>query len=85
MTVSILPPSGMELVLVSHLFSAPALSPDGLAVMYAAGNRSSGGGYYVRRLDSLVAQRVPGSESPLGSAFWSPDSTTVVSQTGASN
>ena len=77
MTVSILPPSGMELAFVSNLLSAPALSPDGSAVMYIAGDRS-GGRYYVRRLDSLEAKRVPGSESPVAPAFWSPDSTAVV-------
>ena len=68
LALSIVPPPGMRLS--TNL--APEISPDGLSVMFRTSE-----GLYVRRLDSLSATRIPGSEGAAGKGFWSPDSTSV--------
>jgi eukaryotic-like serine/threonine-protein kinase len=73
-TLTIVPPSGTQLAAVGGQGSAPQISPDGLAVLYMAGDA---GRLYVRRLDSLEPKLVPDSRAWAG-AFWSADSTTVV-------
>ena len=77
--LTVVPPTGFEFNTLVHV-----ISPDGSAVIYYAIDRNvgseSGTGLYVRRLDSIEARRVPGSESPsgTGSVIWSPDSSSVV-------
>jgi hypothetical protein len=53
--------------------SAPQVSPDGPAVLYAAN-----GALYVRHLDSFNATLVPGSEMSTNAPFWSADSGSVI-------
>jgi eukaryotic-like serine/threonine-protein kinase len=79
MTLTIVPPSGITLTEVGNGTSAPAISPDGSAVMYVADNR-----HYVRRLDSPEARLIPGGDGSSNDPFWSPDSTTVVMHTANS-
>ena len=73
MTFTILPPAGVTLDPVGGGMSAPELSPDGSAILYSAANRA-----YVRRLDSLESQVVPGVDRRNDPMFWSPDSKAVV-------
>src|ERR1051326_8441526 len=60
------PPKGTQ-------FNSPTLSPDGRTLAFTA--RDSGGksSLWIRRLDSLAAQHVAGTEDA-DSPFWSPDS-----------
>jgi predicted Ser/Thr protein kinase len=70
LTFSIVAPSGITLAEAGTPMSAPELSPDGSALLFAAT-----GGIYVRRLDSLEPRLVSGR---LGTAqFWSQDSANV--------
>ena len=73
MTLSIVPPTGLTLRIVGGQGSAPELSPDGSALLFEAKGRA-----YLRRLDSLLSQPIPGSEAGSNMPFWSADSTTVV-------
>jgi hypothetical protein len=73
LVLSIVPPQGIELVPVGAQSSAPEISPDGSTVLFAASD-----GLYIRRLNSLSATLVPGSENYINVPFWSADSTTVV-------
>jgi serine/threonine protein kinase/Tol biopolymer transport system component len=61
-------------------FSGPSLSPDGRHLAFVA--RQNGVNVaWVRSLDAVDAQPVPGSEDAL-SAFWSPDSRSLAFNTG---
>jgi eukaryotic-like serine/threonine-protein kinase len=78
LVLSIAPTSATPLPEVGGLASVPLISPDGSAVLFR-----SGGALYVRRLDSLQAVLVPGSEAASNEAFWSPDSSAILYPTGA--
>ena len=62
---TIAPPDGVTVT------SAPMISPDGTRVVFAGG-----GALFVRPLDALAAQRLPGTEGA-GFPFWSPDSRSI--------
>src|SRR5262249_30992772 len=64
------PPKGTHFVFLSAL---PAVSPDGRALVFSARDANNTTMLWVRRLDRLSAQPLPGTEDP-ASAFWSPDS-----------
>jgi eukaryotic-like serine/threonine-protein kinase len=73
--LSVLPPDGATFsdpTLTGFTRSTAAISPDGqrLALVVTVGGRRS---IWVRRLDSLTAQPLPGTEGADG-PFWSPDS-----------
>jgi Tol biopolymer transport system component/predicted Ser/Thr protein kinase len=53
-----------------YLYNPPVLSPDGTRIVFKGGNR---GALYVRSLDSLTAQELPGTENAGKPPFWSPD------------
>ena len=72
LALTIVPPTGVQLVPVGGLSAAPQISPDGSAVLFAAND-----GLYVRRLDSFNATLVPGSEMSTMEPFWSADSGSV--------
>jgi eukaryotic-like serine/threonine-protein kinase len=72
LALTIVPPTGVQLVPVGGQGSLPEISPDGSAVLFRAN-----GGIYVRRLDSFHATLLPGSEMSVGEPFWSPDSGSV--------
>jgi serine/threonine protein kinase/Tol biopolymer transport system component len=52
---------------------APQISPDGRTLAFVAADASGKGQLYLRRLDSLEARPLPGTEGAL-LPFWSPDS-----------
>ena len=72
LSLTIVPPLDAPLPEVGSLSSTPEISPDGSAVLFAGS-----GGLYVRRLDSLAAVHVPGSERASNAPFWSADSASV--------
>ena len=63
--LTIVPPPDAHIAAVGTMGSPPQLSPDGSAVMFQGEY-----GLYVRRLDSLDARKVPGSENVANEAFW---------------
>src|ERR1019366_7845364 len=69
---TLLPPDGTEFKFAST-YAVPALSPDGMRIVFGARSKDGRSQLYVRRLDSPNAQPLPGTE---GAAFpfWSPDS-----------
>ena len=70
--LTVLPPDGSSFRPVGGLASTPEISPDGSSLMF-----QSGGGVWVRRLDSF--EPLPLGGTPLSNAaFWSPDSRHVV-------
>jgi hypothetical protein len=73
LALTIVPPSGAQLEPIGGHSSAPQVSPDGPAVLYAAN-----GALYVRHLDSFNATLVPGSEMSTNAPFWSADSGSVI-------
>jgi len=73
--LSILPPEGDELGVVGGQSSNPAISPDGTMLVFRGRK-----GVYLRRLDSIAAQLLPGAEGA-ASSFWSPDSKSLASFT----
>jgi eukaryotic-like serine/threonine-protein kinase len=70
--LSILPPEGARLLPVGSQGSQPEISPDGTAVIFQADDK-----IWMRRLDSLQVQLLPGVQPKLYSAFWSPDGKSV--------
>ena len=65
-------------------FSAPpVVSPDGRLLAFIA--NADGGAFgqvWIRRLDSLEARPVPGTENAVGALFWSPDSRSLAFGSG---
>ena len=51
-----------------------SVSPDGSKLAFNAGTGTGGGQLWIRALDSLTAQALPGTEGATGQPFWSPDS-----------
>jgi len=66
---SILPPEGREL----DRWGAAAISPDGKYLVFSAIIPGWGGQLYLRRVDSILAKPLPGTEGAQ-TPFWSPDS-----------
>ena len=54
--------------------STLSVSPDGRRVVYGAANAEGKNVLWLRSLDSLTAQPLPGTENPFFTTFWSPDS-----------
>jgi eukaryotic-like serine/threonine-protein kinase len=54
-------------------YPLPALSPDGMRIVFGATQKGGKQQLWVRRLDSISAQPLPGTENA-GTPFWSPDS-----------
>ena len=54
-------------------YAVPAISPDGTRIVYGARLKDGRQQLWLRRLDSLTAQPLPGTEGA-GFPFWSPDS-----------
>jgi len=50
-----------------------SVSPDGSKLAFNAGTGAGGGQLWIRALDSLTAQALPGTEGAIGEPFWSPD------------
>jgi serine/threonine protein kinase len=67
----IAPPKGTQFNFLVN--GAPAVSPDGRAVAFAARDVTGKSSIWVRSLDSSAAQLIPGTEDA-GSPFWSSDS-----------
>jgi DNA-binding winged helix-turn-helix (wHTH) protein/Tol biopolymer transport system component len=70
------PPEGWELVTTGDAGGSVALSPDGTKVVYVAGNSKTESILFVRSLDSLSSEAIPGTDGA-AMPFWSPDSTHV--------
>jgi eukaryotic-like serine/threonine-protein kinase len=51
-----------------------SVSPDGRRVVYGAPNPEGKPVLWIRSLDSLTAQPLPGTDNPFFNTFWSPDS-----------
>lgn len=66
---SILPPEGKEF----DRWGAAAISPDGEYIAFSAKIPGWGGQLWLRRVDSLTAKPLPGTDGAQ-SPFWSPDS-----------
>ena len=66
------PPGGMYF---TNLYAAAAVSPDGRYIVFGAGDQRITG-LWLRPLDSLVAQRLQGTERA-NLPFWSPDSKSI--------
>jgi Tol biopolymer transport system component len=69
---TLLPPDGAEFDFNSS-YSLPALSPDGSRIVFGARAKDGKTQLWLRRLDSPIAQPLPGTESA-EFPFWSPDS-----------
>jgi Tol biopolymer transport system component len=54
--------------------SRPIPSPDGSRIAFIATNASGTSAVWIRRVDSVAAHRLAGTEDVVGPAFWSPDS-----------
>ena len=67
--VTILPPDGRSFRTVGGLSATPEISPDGSSVLFR-----SGGGLWVRRLDSFRPLLLGGTQASGNAPFWSPDS-----------
>jgi serine/threonine protein kinase/Tol biopolymer transport system component len=53
--------------------TALAISPDGTRIVYAAGSGNLSSALYVRSMDGLEAQEIPGTEGDTADPFFSPD------------
>ena len=74
---AMLPPPDRMLYQVTGDFAGPpVVSPDGLAVVFAAIDASGRRQIWLRRLDSLTAEPLPGTEDGTF-PFWAPDSRAV--------
>ena len=69
---TLLPPDGAEFDFNSS-YALPALSPDGTRIVFGARAKDGKTQLWLRRLDSPIAQPLPGTESA-EFPFWSPDS-----------
>ena len=56
--------------------SAPAISPDGRTIAFAAAGADGRSQLWVRRLDTLTARALTGTEGAVA-PFWSPDSRSI--------
>ncbi len=65
--------------------STLSVSPDGRRVVYGAPNAEGKPVLWMRSLDSLTAQPLPGTDSPFFTTFWSPDSRFVGFVSSADN
>ena len=65
--------------------STLSVSPDGRRVVYGAPNAEGKNMLWLRSLDSLTAQALPGTESPFFTTFWSPDSRYVAFVSSSDN
>ena len=72
MRLPIDPPSGYRL----FTEDIPAISPDGSAVVFPAADTTGTGSLWLRRLDSLTPQEIPGTRNA-GDPFWSPDGRSI--------
>jgi Tol biopolymer transport system component len=68
---TLLPPAGGQFDF-EFPWALPALSPDGTQVVFGAKTEGGTTQLWLRRLDSLEAQPIPGTEGA-ASPFWSPD------------
>lgn len=65
--------------------STLSVSPDGKRVVYGAPNADGKNVLWLRSLDSLTAQPLPGTENPFFTTFWSPDSRYVAFVSSSDN
>lgn len=70
------PPPGWEFLTTGDAGGSVALSPDGRKVVYVARNAKTATMLFLRPLDSLVSEGIPGTEGA-SMPFWSPDSSHV--------
>jgi serine/threonine-protein kinase len=66
------PPEGERLEIVADS-SRPIPSPDGSRIAFIATSASGTSALWIRRVDSVAAHRLAGTEDIVGPAFWSPD------------
>lgn len=69
---SILPPSGTSFVTMAPASGPAVVSPDGTRVVFSARDEKGKVLLYVRPLNSVGAQPLPGTDDPMY-PFWSPD------------
>ncbi len=69
------PPPGSQFASINNI-GGSAISPDGRTLAYMATNAKGVSLLYVRLLESLEAQALPGTEEA-GRPFWSPDSKSI--------
>jgi serine/threonine protein kinase len=60
----------------TNIYGATAVSPDGRYIVFGAAAKLGIAGLWLRPLDSVVAQRLPGTERA-NVPFWSPDSKSI--------
>jgi len=65
-------PEGERLEIVADS-SRPIPSPDGSRIAFIATSASGTSALWIRRVDSVAAHRLAGTEDVAGPAFWSPD------------
>jgi len=65
-------PEGERLEIVADS-SRPIPSPDGSRIAFIATSASGTSALWIRRVDSVAAHRLAGTEDIVGPAFWSPD------------
>jgi len=65
-------PEGERLVLGADS-SRPIPSPDGSRIAFIANSASGTSAVWIRRVDSVTAHRLAGTEDVVGPTFWSPD------------
>ena len=70
LTIEMPPGSGFGLI------NGPMISPDGSMVVFAVADTSAISSLWLRRLDSLTPQRLPGTKDAVD-PFWSPDSRSI--------
>jgi serine/threonine protein kinase len=65
--------------------STLSVSPDGRRVVYGAPNAEGKQVLWVRSLDSITAQPLPGTDNPFFTTFWSPDSRSLAFVSSSDN
>ena len=65
--------------------STLSISPDGKTVVYGAPNEQGKNVLWMRPLNSLTAQQLPGTDNPFFTTFWSPDSRYVAFVSSSDN
>jgi eukaryotic-like serine/threonine-protein kinase len=62
----------------------PVLSPDGSRILFSATKRDGTSSFWIRPMDSVNAQPIPGTDANLGlPGAWSPDGRSIAYATGA--